>query len=110
MDYACNKSEKGVYENGIAFAFALGASYQEMAQIMGLKNETDVDRQLQHLRTLGLIRKDGLIENHGKPNERRLEQITPERITLEFYVRCRGSRLTVREFFQITKVLKNAAA
>ena len=66
-----------------------------MAEFVEAVGESDIqrlDRELDHLRELGLI--DGGLEP-GSPWIR----IRPTPLALHLYVRCRGSRLSPVEFF-----------
>jgi len=104
LDHVCKKSKKGLYENGLVFAEMLGATFEDLKSITGVEDVYRLDREFQHLRWLGLVAENGLILDFQKPTQRRLEQITPERLTLQFFVRSQGSRQTPRDYFSVTEV------
>ena len=107
LDYACQHSEKGVYaEDELAFAYPFGLTYPQLTSISGSQHVHQLDVEIQHLKSLRLLRGDISADtlHETKPVMRKLHQLTPDRIGLQFYVRCQGSRSTPKEYFKILKV------
>jgi hypothetical protein len=97
LKYACEEAQKVVTPGGLIQAMALGVTFEKLCEVAGENDIHRLDRELDHLRGLGLIR-GGLY-----PEIASFVPLTPEPLALHMYVRCQGSRATPAEFFKITQ-------
>jgi hypothetical protein len=92
LDYACKTAGKTVVANGLIQAKYLSVDVDKLVEITGECDIHRLDRELDHLRELGLIH--GGFEPYCTGAD-----ISPLALALHMYVRCNGSRQSPIEFF-----------
>lgn len=114
LDYICNNSEKKISMNSIIYAKELSISLRDLQEISGVVGIHNLDREIDHLRLLGLvlggfpeIPKDA-INAFKRPSDivsKTLEDfeadISPSALALNMYVRCNGSLQAPIEYFDL---------
>jgi hypothetical protein len=107
IEYVCLHCEKALDKAGEVVAYAFALPYSETQEILGCANSSDVKANLGHLRALGLLTGAGLtfLEIELKDGEKTLNapNLTPDTLGLQFYVRCQGSRKSLKDFFKVTE-------
>jgi hypothetical protein len=104
LKFACETAKKIVQSNGLIGAEDL---YQKSTELVALTRCPDVqriDRELDHLRALGLI-EYGFIPGHATEP---LADIHPTSLALHLYVRAQGSLQSPIEFFDLAGGQRNA--
>jgi hypothetical protein len=81
INYACQESRKGLSLGGWLMAGGIVVSLEELIEITGLKDQQRLDRELDHLRSLELI-KGGFSRNS------RNAEITPLGLALHLFAKC----------------------
>lgn len=95
VDHSCKASKKLLLPNGLIKSEDLLVNREQLVEITGEHDIQRLDRELDHLRELGLIH--GGFDLIGLSAE-----TTPTALALHLYVRCQGSRASPIEFFQVT--------
>lgn len=94
--YACEKSEKCVTPPGLIMPkMSLVVDIPTIISIAGTNDVHRIDREMDHLRGLGLI-------PVGFDPDRPDVDITPSALALNLYVRCQGHRGSAVEYFGLT--------
>lgn len=96
LNYGCEASEKRVSRKGELRARDL---YVRLRELQNITNEQDyhrLDRELDHLRTLGLI-------EGGFYRDSDTAGIKPTPLALHLYVKCQGSSQSPVEYFGLTR-------
>jgi len=97
LEYACRESTKSVSEAGWLMAQYFSVSLEQLEICAGISDFHRLDRELDHLRTLGLI------ELHaGFAQFSTNADITPSAFALQMYARCNGWSGNLLEFFGLT--------
>ena len=97
MDYACRNAAVGE-TRGIVVAKIQKVQVASLLETAGVSTVARIDRDLDHMRYLGLIC-DGI--DTSEPTS---ADIRPTALGLELYVRSQGSLAPVHEFFNAEKV------
>ncbi len=96
---ACEAATKIVQPNGLIAAHALSRTADELVALTGCTDVQRIDRELDHLRALGLI-EAGFLGGSGKPP---LADIHPTPLALHLYVRAQGSLQSPAEYFGLSR-------
>jgi hypothetical protein len=102
LNYACEKSRKRISRGGWIFARKMQVTLEEIKQISELNDEYQIDRELDHLRSLGLI--GGGISG-GFSSDSTIANITPSALALNMYVRVQGYTCSPLVYFDIKRLL-----
>jgi hypothetical protein len=95
LDYACSNARKQALPNlDLIQAQYLSVSPDALREITGVTDIQRLDRELDHLRELGLI--DGGFQAYHQNVE-----LTPTALALHLYVRCQGSRASPADYFKV---------
>ena len=116
LDYICNNSEKKISIHNIIYANFLSISLRDLQEISDVVGIHNLDREIDHLRSLGLvlggfpaIPKDAInafkrpSDIVSKTSEDFEADISPSALALNMYVRCNGSLQAPIEFFGLKK-------
>jgi hypothetical protein len=87
LNYACEKSRKRISRGGWIFSKRMQVTLEEIKRISELSDEHQIDRELDHLRSIGLI--GGGISGGFSPDST-IASITPSALALNMYVRVQG--------------------
>ena len=101
VKYACERAQKTV-SYGLIWApkDSLLLKRQELYDIAGVTDINQLDRELDHLRSLDLIAGGLSLSDSDVAN------ISPRPLALHLYVRCQGSRAPPTEFFGLKEVAR----
>jgi hypothetical protein len=94
IDYACMQSPKHSTMQGLIHSGYLSVSVDTLKDVTGETDIQRLDRELDHLRELGLI--VGGIHPGGND-----AVLTPAPLAHHLYVRCQGSRASPTEYFSL---------
>lgn len=97
LDYACEKSKKTVSRAGWIFSRKMRVTVEEIKQISGLEDVHQIDRELDHLRSIELI-------NKGFSPDSTDADITPTALALNMYVRAQGCTCSPLVYFDVNKL------
>ncbi len=112
LNYSCDNAEKKMTIHSLVYASKLLISLKDLQKISGVVGIHHLDRELDHLRSLGLVLRGFPEIPEDAPNinlrpsdlaSKTLEDIevdvTPSALALNMYVRCSGSLQTPIEYF-----------
>lgn len=112
LNYGCVNAEKKMTIHSLIYASKLLISFKNLQKISGVVGIHRLDRELDHLRSLGLVLRGFPEIPEDAPNiylrpsdlaSKTLEDIevdvTPSALALNMYVRCSGSLQTPIEYF-----------
>ena len=104
LDYAIERVPKAIIPPGvIAHSDPIYVPSEEFASAFGAKNFQDLDRQLDHLRAIGVFSdRSGLRAPplaNGAETGPAVVVISVSSLGFHLFVRCQGSRQTAIEFF-----------
>lgn len=95
MKYGCETARKLLSPTGLISVEDFGTSAETLLEITGERDIHRLDRELDHMRQLGLFANyDGGLYAHAPQAD-----VTPSPLALNMYVRCSGSRKSPIEFF-----------
>ncbi len=97
LRYACEQSQKSLYPDGIVHAEGLYRTIDEIQAILLCSDFHRIDRELDHLRVLGLIAHGFMIGLVARPHA----DLRPTTLGLHLYVRCQGSLEDPASFFAL---------
>ena len=100
LRHSVEKASKSVTELGFVMADDLVVAIPELYPLFGVDDLQRLDRELDHLRELGLI--GSAFGGGGIDIEGRFAVLTPTSLTFHLYVRSQGSKLPPAEFWQLT--------
>lgn len=113
LNYGCEKVKKSnTKSNWISIEGQVIVSVEELKKIAVLDDVQRLDRELDHLRVLGLIegglRKPTPVESFIETTVIRrspsiIANLSPTYLGLQMYVRCQGSKLSPAEYFGLAK-------
>jgi hypothetical protein len=104
LNYACVNSEKSVSNAGwLLSEVLLMIDLRQLCEITGIDDFHRLDRELDHLRALGLI---GGGYSGGFREDSTEADITPAALALQMYVRCQGYKGSPVEFFGLEDKIK----
>lgn len=119
LNYSCDNAEKKMTIHGLVYASNLSISLKGLREISGVGDIHRLDRELDHLRSLGLASCGFPVIPEDAPNinltpsdltSKTLEDIevhiTPSALALNMYIRCKGSLQTPIEYFGLKKGVK----
>ena len=95
---ACELAQKAVMPNGLLVAQSLYKTAEELYILTSCRDVQRLDRELDHLRTLGLI----AVGFQGGFASEPLADISPTALGLHLYVRSQGSLLSPVVYFGLT--------
>ena len=99
LHYGCENAQKRPFSSGLVTAsHELQIDFPRLIEIAGVNDVNRLDRELDHLRALGLM-EAGIDENNVNPELMFPASVTPTDLGLQMYVRCQGSRQTPAEYF-----------
>ncbi|MDF2192079.1 Abi-alpha family protein [Paraflavitalea sp. CAU 1676] len=101
LKYSCEKASKVVYPNGLLFANSLNVTCEDLFKICVIDDIFRIDRELDHLRTIGLI--GGPISGGFDFGDHFLNNadITPTALALNLYVKSQGHNGNPAKFWNI---------
>ena len=100
LSYGCEKSEKRLDSSGLIIdPVGVYVTMAELVSIAGIDDVNRLDRELDHLRTLGLL-SIGLFRDPGGPTA---GDLAPTSLGLQMYVRCQGYTGPPGNYFSLTK-------
>jgi hypothetical protein len=99
LNHACSKAEKRVVLGGLLVSEDLNASAADIRGVTGIMDMSRIDRELDHLSTLGLIHSAFKYLTTDSPSQEAVADIAPTALALNMFVRCQGSRQPPAEFF-----------
>lgn len=94
LDYACKTSEKYILKGGGIAARSKIVSLEVMQNFSGVNDYHRLDRELDHLRFLGII-------SGGFDPRSTSADITPTQLGLHMFVRCQGFAMPPVEYFRL---------
>jgi len=96
LDYSCREAQKVLLPAGWISASKLLREEPELRAVVGFDDFHRLDRELDHLRSLGLLwPQAGFISN----SQEKTADITPSTIALQLYARAKGVRGSMEAFF-----------
>ena len=96
LNYSCLNAPKTCTRAGLIWSDDYDVPAQELFAVSGLTDIHRLDRELDHLRVLGMIQ-GGFDPN----NPSLIVDLTPTALALNMYVRCQGSRSAPSEYFGV---------
>ncbi len=99
LRFSCETSPKLLFPTGLIGAGQLRQSAAELFALTGCSDIHRIDRELDHLRTLGLIQFGFNSDFPVQPTA----DIQPTALALHLYVRVRGSQESPVDFFRLQK-------
>jgi hypothetical protein len=96
---ACETATKIVLANGLIAATALYRTEAELTRLTGCADIQRIDRELDHLRALGLM-EVGFLQRLG--GHQALANIQPSPLALHLYVRAQGSLQNPIDYFGLS--------
>lgn len=113
LSFACEKSKKRLtWYGGVTADPTLSVTIAEIRQITGVEDLHRLDREIDHLRVLGLLHLQSGFEPRLRMEPQSLGpdstigDISPSDLGLQMFVRCQGSRLTPGEYFKLAQDAK----
>jgi len=98
LNYACSSCKKQLYRDGLITSWDLHIDFKSLTEISGVCEFYRLDRELDHLNSLGLIGEDdfevGFIGDELDAN------ITPTALALNLYVKCQGHNIDPRFYWK----------
>ena len=105
MNYCCENAEKCITQHGLIFAKDFIINLEILRDISGIIDIHQIDRELDHLRSLELLSPYSGFDINQKFDEKPPQNIeistTPSGLALNMYVRCNGSLKTTIEYFNV---------
>jgi hypothetical protein len=102
LAYGVEKSSKHLIQNGLVEVRGmLNVTLDELSTITQVNDLERIDRELDHLRALGLLSERGgvLPLPITLENKNLFADIAPSSLAVQMYVRCQGSRKSPAEYF-----------
>lgn len=100
LSYGCEKSEKRLDSSGLIInPPGVYVTMAELVSIAGIDDVNRLDRELDHLRTLGLLE----IGMYLEPRPPWTADLAPTSLGLQMYVRCQGYIGPPANYFGLTK-------
>jgi hypothetical protein len=94
LNHACKNANKSISEAGWIHSLGFTVSLEELKRISGIDDHHRIDRELDHLQSIGLL---GAFS--GFESKTTLANVRPSAIALHMYTRCQGSLQSPVEFF-----------
>jgi hypothetical protein len=108
IEHVCVNCRKGLNGNNEVQPYGYGLKIEEIKEILQCADASEVQSYLGHLRSLELLMGAGMvfleiaITREGR-QKFEAPNLTPSRFGLHFFVRCQGSRKTLKEYFNVTE-------
>lgn len=99
LNYICENSVKVLHKNGLVTANKFDLEFEELSKITGVVDHHNIDRQLDHLRSLDLIYGGFTAEA-----QELIAEATPTDLALNLFVRCQGSSKSTSDYWSSTLV------
>lgn len=100
--HSCENAIVQVTKDGLIHASGLmRIPLSEVKDIAGVYDIQRIDRELDHLRELGLIVAGILLDHYDSKSKEPLVDITPTPLMLHLYIRCQGSIEAPPQFFNV---------
>jgi len=101
LNYSCPLCQKILYKNGLISGDEVYIDFKSLTEISGVSEFYRLDRELDHLRTLGLIG-DNDFTGGGFSiyDDHLIADITPTTLALNFYVKCQGHNIDPRFYWK----------
>jgi len=97
LQYACTSGQKRISNAGWILSAPIVIAQEQLVSIAGISDRHRLDRELDHLRALGLLAKNAGFQAFGLDFS---AVITPEPLALHLYVRCQGESRSPEEYFR----------
>lgn len=97
LNHICMNAEKVIYENGLIVGHDFIMNSTTIQDIMEISEIHRIDRELDHLRSLELIREGFSV---GNKEEELKADVSPSTLTLNLYVRCQGFSGTIEDYWK----------
>lgn len=102
LQFAVEKAPKRVVTpHGLVVSQAVIVSVNELPELFGIQDIQRLDRELDHLRELGLI-EGGIVLDRSNT-----AHLTPTSLAMHLYVRSQGSRLPPMDYWNLTLPTSN---
>jgi hypothetical protein len=102
LAYACEHALMKVTPDGLPFALELDVDLGTLMGFTGVDDLHRLDRELDHLRALDLLRGGGFDLSEWTVNTTpKVAHLTPSTLAMHLYVRCQGSLASPTEYFDI---------
>src|SRR5436309_5740840 len=101
LNHSCASAPKTALASGLIWPAPLRCSVRELRGIVGVDDLHRLDRELDHLRALGLTM-GGIPLSATLAAEEQSVDVTPTALAVNMYVRCQGSRESPVEFFKVS--------
>ncbi|MEK6709022.1 MAG: hypothetical protein AABZ64_00430 [Nitrospinota bacterium] len=98
LNAACVEAEKTMLPNGLIVAEGVNRTADDLVALTGCRDVQRIDRELDHLRALGLIS----VGFHADSSKEAIADIRPEPLALHLYVRAQGSLQNPVEYFGLS--------
>jgi len=100
VNFACERADKTSTASGLIWCDGFYALVSDISSASGLADVHRLDRELDHLQSLNLIR-GGFSPRAGQEMNQHIA-LTPTALGLNFFVRCQGSRESPVKFFKVS--------
>jgi hypothetical protein len=97
IDYACRTAGKKRTKRGLVIGEWLSLELAPLQELSGVTDLQRLDRELDHLGSLGLLHKGGFPLH----SDSLVAGMTPTALALHMYVRCQGSRQSPVDYFEV---------
>ena len=98
LRFAVEHAAKGVSSNGLIVPAVLFVSIAQLQEVTNVSDLQRIDRELDHLRELGLL---GFGGGGGIPVGGEGADLTPSPLAIHLYVRAQGSRLSPAAYWNL---------
>ena len=95
LEYGCSNAKKALSDSGVLTASLEDVPFATLTRIAGTTDIPRLDRELDHLRTLGLLDARSGLPSHlmaSRDFEQLRAGLTPSGLGLHMYARCKGAR------------------
>ena len=103
LRFAVEQAPKHTSPRGFILSKELIVSIDKLPELFSIQDLQRLDRELDHLRELGLIHHTGGIQLDGSNSA----DLTPSPLALHLYVRAQGSRLSPTTYWNLTSPTNN---
>jgi hypothetical protein len=108
VKFACEKGDKFLSDETSVYSSGYRTTEAELLAVTGLPNTEVYRYHRKHVESLGLLNNsEHAIINHPQKPQVRVPYVQPTYLGLCFYVRCSGSRESLRKFFDAKKRQKS---
>jgi hypothetical protein len=99
LEFACSRAITGISFNGLLLAAQLIVKIEALQDASGIQDKHRLDRELDHLRGLGLL---GISGGFNPLSMNLVADLTPSAVALHLYIKTQGSKLSPEEFWNHT--------